>query len=76
MESKVSVLVCAVLSLHLLVILCRNVCLQEFPQSLPKLLQSVCWNNRSEVAQVSPHATWCVSVSQLPDSLPAIHPVL
>jgi phosphatidylinositol-4,5-bisphosphate 3-kinase len=30
----------------------RNVCLLEFPQSLPKLLQSVCWNNRSEVAQV------------------------
>ena len=30
----------------------RNVCLQEYPQSLPKMLQSVCWNNRSEVAQV------------------------
>lgn len=30
----------------------RNVCQQEFPQSLPKMLQSICWNNRSEVAQV------------------------
>lgn len=30
----------------------RNVCMQEFPQSLPKLLQSICWNNRSEVAQM------------------------
>ncbi len=31
---------------------CRNVCLQKFPHSLPKLLQSISWNNRSEVAQV------------------------
>jgi phosphatidylinositol-4,5-bisphosphate 3-kinase len=30
----------------------RNVCQQEFPQSLPKLLQSISWSNRSEVAQV------------------------
>lgn len=30
----------------------RNVCQEDFPQSLPKLLQSICWNNRSEVAQV------------------------
>ena len=33
--------------------LCRNVCQKEFPQSLPKLLQSVNWNNRTEVAQVT-----------------------
>ena len=34
-------------------ILHRNVCQQQFPQSLPKLLQSVNWNNRTEVAQVT-----------------------
>ena len=31
----------------------RNVCQSNFPHSLPKLLQSVAWNNRTDVAQVS-----------------------
>ena len=30
----------------------RNVCLKRYPHSLPKLLSSISWNNRSDVAQV------------------------
>lgn len=30
----------------------RNVCLKSFPHSLPKLLQSISWNNPNDVAQV------------------------
>ncbi|XP_065886495.1 phosphatidylinositol 4,5-bisphosphate 3-kinase catalytic subunit beta isoform-like [Dysidea avara] len=30
----------------------RNVCLKKFPVSLPKLLSSISWNNRSDVAQM------------------------
>lgn len=30
----------------------RNLCLEKFPTTLPKVLQSVTWNNRSDVAQV------------------------
>ena len=32
--------------------LCRYVCKNRFPHSLPKLLQSISWSNRSDVAQV------------------------
>ena len=32
--------------------LLRNVCLKKYPHSLPKLLSSISWNNRSDVAQV------------------------
>ena len=31
----------------------RNVCLEQFPNSLPKLLQSTAWNNRGDTAVVS-----------------------
>ena len=30
----------------------RNVCLKSCPHSLPKMLQSISWNNPSDVAQV------------------------
>ena len=33
-------------------LLFRNVCLKRFPHSLAKLLASISWNNRSDVAQV------------------------
>ena len=31
----------------------RNLCCDKYPEALPKLLQSVTWSNRSDVAQVS-----------------------
>ena len=37
---------------HCKPLLCRYMCINRFPHSLPKLLQSISWSNRSDVAQV------------------------
>ena len=31
----------------------RKVCQNQYPEALPKVLQSIIWSNRSDVAQVS-----------------------
>ena len=43
---------CALTIVSIYVLLFRNVCQKRFPDSLPKLLSSISWNNRSDVAQV------------------------
>lgn len=50
----VHLLLLFILFVHYICYFCyyRNLCCQKFPQALPKLLQSVTWNNRSDVAQV------------------------
>ena len=53
---------CALTIVSIYVLLFRNVCQKRFPDSLPKLLSSISWNNRSDVAQVYLCLSVCLSM--------------
>ena len=44
----------------------RYMCVHQFPHSLPKLLQSIAWNNKGDVSQVPPPPSHCCCLMHPP----------